>query len=276
MKTCDEMVNSLLERRAQYAAEQKRKRKVLTRIVTSMCCVCLVTLLGFGMWQGGMFTLPPEQTPTVTPAPDTFAMWQNGMLTLPPEQTIDNALYSDIKDTFDENKGGPADNPTANNKIIVHSIKDISAARHNICLFVDDFIEMTVDEMKQYYGVDYVPDVPDDIKQWENHPGTSGIYRRNGGTGEVYWDTEILNYSNEGFTRNVHLEVVKDGLPLINCFYFRGTEEKSIINNVEVMIGQTESGYYYAEFLYHNVSFVIDADGVTQDEFVAIIASILE
>ncbi len=44
MKSCDEMVNSLLERREQYVAGQKRKRKVLTRTVTSLCCVCLVAL----------------------------------------------------------------------------------------------------------------------------------------------------------------------------------------------------------------------------------------
>ena len=60
MKNCDEMVNSLLERREQYVAEQKRKKRVLTRTVTSMCCVCLAALLGFGMWQSGIFnTTPP-------------------------------------------------------------------------------------------------------------------------------------------------------------------------------------------------------------------------
>lgn len=62
MKNCDEMVNSLLERRDQYAAEQKRKRKVITRTVTSMCCMCLVILLSFGMCQIGMF----DKTPPVT------------------------------------------------------------------------------------------------------------------------------------------------------------------------------------------------------------------
>lgn len=60
MKNCDEMVNSLLERREQYVAEQKRKRKVITRTVTSMCCVCLVALCSFGVWKSGLFdTTPP-------------------------------------------------------------------------------------------------------------------------------------------------------------------------------------------------------------------------
>lgn len=62
MKNSEEMVNSLLERRDKYAAEKKRKRTIITRTVTSMCCVCLVVLLGFGMWQGGMFDTTPPAT----------------------------------------------------------------------------------------------------------------------------------------------------------------------------------------------------------------------
>lgn len=62
MKNSEEMVNSLLERRDKYAAEKKRKRKIITRTVTSMCCVCLVALLGFGMWQGEMFDTRPPAT----------------------------------------------------------------------------------------------------------------------------------------------------------------------------------------------------------------------
>lgn len=58
--------------------------------------------------------------------------------------------------------------------------------------------------------------------------------------------------------------------------YFKGTEERSVINNHEVLIGLTENGYYYSEFMYNGVGFLIDAEGVTEDEFVAIIASIIQ
>ncbi len=51
MKSCDEMVNSLLERRVQYVAEQKRKRKIITRLASSICCLCLIALMGFGVWK---------------------------------------------------------------------------------------------------------------------------------------------------------------------------------------------------------------------------------
>lgn len=67
MKNCDEMVNSLLERRDRYVAEQKRKRTMIIRTATSMCCVCLVALLGFGVWQGGMFDTTPPITAEDSP-----------------------------------------------------------------------------------------------------------------------------------------------------------------------------------------------------------------
>ena len=250
MKNYDELTNDLLERRDLYVADQKKKRKRVMGIATSLCCFCLVALLGFGMWQGEMFN------------------------TTPPDQTLEDALYPGIKDNFDESKGESPDSPSANNKIVINTINGISADRMNINIAVDDFVKMTREEMIEYYGVDYIPDVPADIKPWEDE--RSGIYKRDGGTGEVYWDTDILNYSNEDFTRSVHVEVDKGSYVLQDYLYFNGTEEKSVINNVDVLIGLTENGYYYSEFMYNGVGFLIDAEGVTEDEFVAIIASIIK
>lgn len=250
MKNCDEMVNSLLERRDRYAAEQKRKRTMLTRTATSMLCLGLVALLGFGMWRGGM------------------------LHTTPSDQTVEDALYPGIKDYFDESKDESPDNPAVNNKIIVHQIDGLPSDKQNICLLCDDFVVMDKSELNEYYGINVFPTVPDDIKEWEDQ--RFGIYKRNGGTGEVYWDGIGSNYSNEDYSRTVNIEIKKDSLPLCDYDFLEATEEKSIINNVEVAIGHSDNGYYYAQFIYHNVGFQIIADGLTQDEFVAIIASLIK
>lgn len=62
MKNYDEITNDLLKRRDKYVTEQRKKRKRMIGVVSSFCCVCLVALLGFGMWQGGLFEsmLPDE------------------------------------------------------------------------------------------------------------------------------------------------------------------------------------------------------------------------
>lgn len=59
MKNYDELTNDLLERRNRYVTDQKRKRKTVISVATSLCCVCLVALLGIGVWQRGMLNSQP-------------------------------------------------------------------------------------------------------------------------------------------------------------------------------------------------------------------------
>lgn len=248
MKSYDETTNDLLKRRDRYVTEQKHKRKKVISIATSVCCLLVITIIGLGVWQSELFV---------------------------PDKILEDAIYPGVKDYFDESKGESPDNLSANNKIIINAIDGVSADRMNIALMIDDFVEMTLDEMIAYYGVDFIPEVPADINPWPENE-RCGIYKRNGGTGEVYWDAEILNYSNEDFTREVFFEVDKGSKVFVDWRYFEGTEEKSVINNCEVLIGLSENGCYYSEFMYKGVGFLIDAQGVTEDEFVAIIASVIE
>lgn len=73
-----------------------------------------------------------------------------------------------------------------------------------------------------------------------------------------------------------NIEIKKNSVPVCDYGFLEATEEKSIINNVEVAIGHSADGYYYAQFLYHNVGFQIVAKGLTQDEFVSIISSLIK
>lgn len=68
-----------------------------------------------------------------------------------------------------------------------------------------------------------------------------------------------------------HLNILRIPIPL-----FQRNRKKSTINNVEVLIGLTKNGYYHSEFMYNGVDFLVDAEGVTEDEFIAIITSIIK
>lgn len=60
MKNYDETISSVFDRISEYEVEKKRKRKMVTRTVTSLCCFCLVALLGIGVWHSDIFnTTPP-------------------------------------------------------------------------------------------------------------------------------------------------------------------------------------------------------------------------
>ncbi len=87
MKTCDEMVNSLLERREQYAAAQKKKKRVLVSTITSLCVVAMV---GVAVWKMPSVT---EQPPV---APDDQ---QNSTTqTTPTTKPTYNILWADSHD----------------------------------------------------------------------------------------------------------------------------------------------------------------------------------
>jgi len=93
MKTCDEMVNSLLERREQYAATQKKKKRVLVSTIASLCVVALV---GVAVWKMPSLT----EQPTVTP--DDSNATQNTQPTNISKPTY-NILWADSES--DDNDG---------------------------------------------------------------------------------------------------------------------------------------------------------------------------
>ncbi len=240
MKNYDELTDNLLKRRDCYVAEQRKKRKRAAGIAASFCCFAI--LIGFGVWQS--------------------------IKSIPPDKDLEDALYPGIKDYFGESE--TADN----NKIIINHVEDITVEKMSIARMRDDFVEMTREEMISYYGVNFVPEVPSDMKIKEGEK--SGIYRRGGGTGEVYWDEDEVKFSNADSTRNVILTVDKGGYVYVDHNPLKGTEEKSVINNVELFIGLSEDGWFYTEFMYKNVGFLICAQGITENEFVSVIESIIK
>ena len=70
MKTCDEMVNSLLKRREQYLLEQKQKRRTAAKITAAGGCCALAAVIGTGirssgkLWEKG--TMVPENSSVIS------------------------------------------------------------------------------------------------------------------------------------------------------------------------------------------------------------------
>ena len=237
MKNCEEMVESLFLRREQYRHKQKCKRKVMTGIAAGVaCCLCVLTVWGiFGEW-GSV----EEQSPL---------QMENPVVTEPPETRL---AY----------------------EIAVNSIAINPTGIHGIARLRDDFVEMTQEEMKEYYGMDYIPDVPKDLVAREHRPG---VFKRNRGTGEIYWDEDELRYFNADKSRDVTIRVAKGKLPFVDFkVVFEGTQKMSKINGVEISICRDDHGCYYTEFVYMDVGFTIFAEGLTETEFVNIIASVLD
>lgn len=236
MKNCDEMVNSLFERREQYMAEQKKKRKAVAGAAISACCVCLIALLGFSLWRGG----------------------ESG-------QEIGRVPLG---------SGSTPNTPETNDFIYIEQVEKLpeNNQRMNIALMMDDFVPMSRDEINEYYGVNIFPTVPSDLAGKE---ADFGIFKRKG-TGEVYWDGNRVDYCNENFSRAVSVNVDKDCVPFDFCNLFDEPESKSVIDNVEVGIAQTPYGEFYAEFMLEGAGFRVFTSGLTQDELVKIVSSLIQ
>lgn len=48
MKSYDETVKDVFLRMNEYEAVQKRKRRIISRTVTSLCCACMIAIIGIG------------------------------------------------------------------------------------------------------------------------------------------------------------------------------------------------------------------------------------
>ena len=186
----------------------------------------------------------------------SVGMWRNGLPSIPeipgPEVGI----------------SGPSED-----KIVVGTL-DADSARQkmDIALMLGDFVEMTPEELAVYYGMDVMPQVPTDVTAWEDQ--SFGVFRRSGGTGEIYWDGNVLNFSDESFNRSVNLEVWKTR-GFISCVaFFDLMEERSVINGVEVALAVSEGEYYHAEFTCNGVGFRLNAEGLSREEVVDVIRSL--
>lgn len=221
MKSSEEMVRSLFERRAQYDTKQKQKKKIYIRTGAVLGCVCLIVFAGIGIRHGAVSDMAQQGNKIVIGHTD-------GIMT-------DSSRKLDFK------------------------------------LKPEDFVAMDKASLTEYYGTELFPEVPDDLKEWDD---IQGMYRENGGAGDVYYDGIILNYSNEDFSRCVNLEIEKGRLP-VSCYaFFDEMEEMSAINGTEVKIAEAD-GYYYAQFMYRDAGFRIIGQGLTESEFVDIIASLI-
>jgi len=138
MKNCNEMVNSLLERREQYIEEQKRKRTIIIRTASTACCVCLVALSVFRVFQSNVGNTPPDRPIA------------SDVNTDPVNTSVEGQDSRTNEPTISENTKVPV----TNNKIRIQKIEDLPGNSSSMLfdLMVDDFIPMIRDEINEYYG----------------------------------------------------------------------------------------------------------------------------
>ena len=221
-----------------------------------VCSAALVAVAGVGIWQSGVFAKPPVSS----------------------EGCYDSEFLKEHNQNIEGDQMAgqlvSPDDPHAKDKIVINKPETIGYESQDIGLLEEDFVEMTYDEILEYYSAELEPAVPEDLRP--RGDARHGIYKRNGGTGEIYYDNNWLEYYNEDISRQVRVEASKGRLPVTCCVFDDDSKEKSNIRGVEILMAKIGKESYSAEFMVRDVGFRINSSGLSEEEFVDVVASIIE
>ncbi len=271
MKSYKEMTESVIKRRDEYNISVRNRNRRIGIVSSSAAGIALVAIIGTVALTKGSDNAPEYSLPT-------------SETTHPSAQYSENADIAN-SETLSDIISEPAtdDQVVISPHIVINPITDADKNERQemyIALMGDDFIEMSRTEVCEYYGMNVFPEVPSDLVCWDESKGYSyGIFKRENGKGETYHDQNDITYSNEDVSKSINIKVARGKLPF-TCFMFHMKDEMkaSEINGIEVYIGQHTdmTEVYYAEFMYNNTGFYVFTDGLTEDETVAVIASLIQ
>jgi len=203
---------------------------------------------------------------------------EGSIATIEPPSTVNNPSDTDDADTIIP--GLPCEDiPEPLTVININELSEITSARLAIDLRPEDFVPMNKNEIIDFYGFDFFPStIPADMKIVEE--GTYGIYKRDEGTGEVYYSVNMAWYVDDNIDRQLQVNIDKGNLPH-SCFAYLGIEyENSVINGTELLIGRSvnHSGteIFVAEMMYAGNGIRIESGYLTQAEFVDAVTSLIQ
>ena len=266
MKNYDELTNDLLERRDRYVADQKKKRKRVMGVATSLCCFCLVALLGFGMWQGGMFDAKPPITldDSINIGdkdyinPDEL---DNSQTTTPGNNDSQGNTQTGTEQKFD-----PA-------KIIwtINRVEgQVSAAPLNYSTDKYYSERKSLTDIAAYLGRDLskLEVVTSQGFEFLGRYETDFFYELNG---DVAYDSCVFGYTKD--EKQITIRVSKIGVPY-DCMYMLNNPTVSNINGVEVTVGGVynadnsgEIELIFADFSHGGLQYRVTIENVPSDDY---------
>lgn len=260
MKNYDELTNNLLERRDRYLAEQKKKRKRVIGLTASLSCICLVALLGFGMWQVGIFNSKPPVT-----SDEATTNGKNAYVTpVEPDNTqttqpVNNENQTDITQN---------DDPARIMWVINRVEGQLGAAKLNFSTDKYYSETKTLTDIADYLGKD-MSNLQAAISQGFKFLGryeTDFYYELDG---KLAYDSCAFGYEKND--QQITINVSKIGVPY-DCIYVLNNPTVSNLNGVEVTIGgiykTDNSGYcdlVFADFSHEGKQYRVSVRNIPSD-----------
>ena len=290
MKNYDELTNDLLERRDRYVVEQKKKRKRVMGVTTSLCCFCLVALLGFGMWQGGLFDAKPPIT-----LDDSINIGEKDYID--PDE-LDNRQTMTPSNNNDQNNNSqtptPGNNDRQNNSQTGTTQNDdpirilwtinkvesqVGAAMRNFN--TDEYYseKKTLADITEYLGRDLskLETVMPQGFEFFGRYEADFFYELDG---DIAYDSCAFGYKKD--EQQITIRVSKIGVPY-DCVYILNNSTVSNLNGVEVTIGgiykadnSDEFELVFADFSHGGLQYRVTIENVPSDDYTCLNSIVTE
>ena len=161
---------------------------------------------------------------------------------------------------------------------------DITYSYHDsdVTFIEGDQVPMTDRQLSEYYGIDITAfgNIPSDmtLKEYQGSTSVKGrkIWKKDGGTGEVYYDLNAFSYNNADNSRGIMITVGTIGDGPVGTL-FEDPQKFSVIGGRNVVIGYTEDRRFYARFVSEDCVLGVQVEGdVTLEELHSIISALVE
>ncbi len=278
MKNYKEIAQSVFERAEQYEIRQKKKRKMLISVLTPACCVCLVAVVGFGIWQNGQLKKQPISTVEDAVIPGTKDWY--GPEDIENKDDGDSSVGTDNQavESGEENTiSTPNDSGKKNHPMILAyklNINEIVGTAGAAKLFYDPqkyrTESITAKEMADYLGLDLSKL---NIKNQFNSNGNFKlVYDKQN---KVVYDTSVFYYKND-----ITILASRVGVPYDTVYELEKREVSNFGTMLEsgevrtnATIGTDNKGFYYADFKVNGTQFRVTMDNCQNEEYFATIVN---
>ena len=292
MKNSEEMVNSLLERRNQYETEQRNRRKVMKRVVTPICCFCLVAILGIGLWQGDFFkSTPPIELDDTTHIGENdwgddkdFSAGDSGIS----GHYRPNGQEIPQSDLIDSASSEASDGNTANGKLdkllfYVNQIENTASAKFKYLEPAEHYEETwDADKTAQYLGI-YLNNIGQGGLKYQGDGKHAVTYKNNG---ELARDIMSFEYSFKDTT--VIVSTSKIGYPY-DCIYELDENKETTFNldgksysvKFAASVGSKSEQQpelmelFVADFENNGVKYRVKAENISHIDFYKVVKSVI-
>lgn len=137
-----------------------------------------------------------------------------------------------------------------------------------------DRVFLSKKKLLKHFGRNIFPNVPSDLSLKMDEKDKFPVYKRDK-KGKIYYDRQSLNYADELYNKHISIGVQKGEYS--SSYEIRGkVKGVKFGETVTTLFQDKKRKMYYAEFMVDGLDFHVYSRGISRDEFVKVVKSLVE